>query len=125
MRIEYISGDDEYCPLIRLFDFTPQEIAELRRVVDQLANGGIREFDLARLPFATMVGDVQFVFRLTDRDQGIKETLPMTFELCYTIDGFEDVSWRLNSFERPAIGHQWLLDVPSDFQLLISPDGSW
>ena len=125
MQIEYISSDDEYCPLIRLFDFTTQEIVELRRVVEQLAHGTIAEFDLARLPSAKMVGDVQFAFRLTDRDEGIKETSPMHFELHYTKDGWDDVSCRLEPFERPTSGYQWLLDVPSDVQLLLSHDGTW
>ena len=56
MKLEYFADGSADCPLIRLYNFTTAEAAQLLASVTDLASGGAERIDVHGLPYVESVG---------------------------------------------------------------------
>jgi hypothetical protein len=125
MKLEYLPSGDAYCPLLRLFDYQPGEVDRLREACGALASGQIREFALHAQPWVEVVGGVEFTWRASAKDDGVR--LPanaLEFVLEYSDEAWREVEDKLLPFAQGSTGFNWLTNE-GDVEVLISLDGEW
>ncbi|HBO44205.1 MAG TPA: hypothetical protein DD670_09785 [Planctomycetaceae bacterium] len=128
MKMEYLSSGSADCPLIRLYDFTPDEVAQLCDVFASLASGEVHTVALHEQPFVQPLHECGLTLRAEKEDTGIVEVDERRFECPLTKSGWEDQKERTQPFAGDGVhgGFLWLLyDIPSEIRLLLSWDGCW
>jgi hypothetical protein len=128
MKMEHLATGSDDCPLLRLYDFTPNEVGQLCGVFTSLASGTVCIVALHEQPFIQPVDGCRLTLRAAKRDKGIEAVDTNSFECILTEDGWEDEAERAKSLTGDdARGHhQWLLNsTPSEIRLLLSCDGCW
>jgi hypothetical protein len=125
MKLEYIHGGSEDCPLIRFYDFKPTEIARLRRMVQSLARGSLKSISLDECEGVKAICGCRLTLRSGSRDEGIHATETDHFECDVTSSKWGEIDGLLEPFsESKSTGFQWL-DESGPISLLISHDGRW
>ena len=125
MKIEYLDGDDEFLPLIRMYEFQPEEVDVLCRICDNFANGKIREYVLHEQSWIKAITGCQFVWRVHQKDNGVIQTSTLAFELTLKPESWINVKEILLYFtQRAPQCFHWLNEI-GDAHVLISYSGSW
>ncbi len=127
MKLEYLPDGSIDCPLLRLYEFTETETAELRAKVAELAQGSSISIALHDLNFVTPIGDCELILIVADDDQGILASDSDSLFMCMlSQETWEQIAGLIESFSKSGglSGYQWL-DETSDISLLLSPDGTW
>ena len=127
MKLEFLSAGSPQCPLLRLFDFSPAEACELRRIFTELASGARSKFDLREI--AQPVNDCALILSVGKRDEGILQTAENHFECVLTRGAWDNAAFLTEPFcASDTDGFQWLTDyggICSGISLLLSPSGGW
>ncbi len=126
MKLEYLASGSAECPLMRLYDFLPQEAAELLGAVSGLAGGSQSSVAVHELSYMEPVGDCRLTFRVRSWDQAVVRVAPpCTFECGLTPGTWDKLAGLIQPFAEGAVGHQWLLGAPGEAALLLSVDNRW
>ena len=125
MKLEYLADGSDDCPLIRLLEFTPAEVQELRKLVRLLVSGERQSVALENEAWAAPIGGCQLSLRRGNRDQGVRQVEPLKFECVLSSDGWSNVEGLLDPFcNSNTTGFQWLTH-DGRVSLLISQSGKW
>jgi hypothetical protein len=126
MKIEYLKGDRPPLPLVRLFQFSPEEINALRRACNDLADGRLREFAVHDQVWARPVGGCRLYWRASKVDIGVRlpaARQPLVLE--YSDEAWREVESKLSHFVAPEPNTFNWLTMEGDVDVLISIDGTW
>jgi hypothetical protein len=129
MKLDYLSAGSEFCPFLRLYDFTAAEAGQLLLAAQQLAAGRSSAIPLHELGFINSF-DCQLTLRISDRDRGIVAIDATEFACELSRASWSDLAGFIEPFAELARKgtFQWLIgglrtaDSPA---LLLSPDGQW
>lgn len=126
MKIEYLLGKHPPLPLVRLFDFRPEEVNALRRACNELANGRTTEFAVHEQPWAQPVNKCRFIWRASKKSVGVRmPARDQVLVLEYANEAWREVEEKLLQFVEPGPNiFQWLT-MEGDVGVLISVDGKW
>lgn len=109
MKLEYLADGSDDCPLIRLFEFTPAEVQELRKLVRSLASGERQSVTLQHEAWAEPIGGCQLSLRRGNREQGVRQMELLKFECVLSSNEWSNVEGLLAPFcESDTAGFQWL-----------------
>jgi hypothetical protein len=126
MKLEYLANGSPDCPLIRLYDFTPAEAAQLFIALTALASGAAERVDVDWLPFVEPVGGCQLALVRRTWDQAIIRGCGLCeFECGFTPGTWNNVAGLAQAIADGAPEFQWLAGVPGEAGLLISASGHW
>jgi hypothetical protein len=126
MKIEYLADGADRCPLVRLFDFLPDEVNKLRRMCNELADGRAIEFALHEESWIQPVDGCRFYWRIGQHDVGV--TLPVSdteLVLVYSSEVWREVEGKVSQFVDCRTGCFNWLTMEGDVDVLISMDGTW
>ena len=125
MKLEHLAYGSPDCPLIRLYDFTPAEAAQLLVAVTALASGEGQPVEVHGLPFVEPVGEcrLDFVRRSWDRAI-IHRPGACAFECGFTAGTWDNIAGLVEPFAEGAGGFQWLAGTPGEAALLLSASAS-
>ena len=124
MKLEYVaegSWDDDG-PLIRLYDFTALEAAQLHDALNALASEAINRVDVHRLPFVEAVNGCRLTLVRRGWDQAVTRvpgTNLTSFECGFTPGAWGNVAGLVEPFTENAGGFQWLARSPGEAALLL------
>jgi hypothetical protein len=125
MKLEFLFEGSSDCPLVRLYDYRPGEVEQLRQACRDLADGRIREFVLHDQPWIEPVVGCQFIWQINEKDIGVK--LPARgnpLVLLFSVEAWLEVEGKLLPFTKDSKGFNWLTNE-GDVNVLISPNGTW
>ena len=126
MKLEWLPDGSPDCPIIRLYDFTKEEVALFRAAVQGLAKGLTERFELHCQEYLQPVGDCRLTLRVRRWNQAIvKVGEPADFECGLTTDGWDAMAGEIEPFTHGASGYQWLAGTPGEASLLLSWSGEW
>jgi hypothetical protein len=125
MRLEYLPDGSPDCPLIRLFDFTPAEVAILRAALVDLAFGQVERVAVHELPGVVPVGRCELVLLRRFWDQAVVRVGPSAFECGFTASTWDNVAGMVEPFVASPRGRRWLAGIPGEASLLLSHSGQW
>lgn len=127
MKLEYLTQINTFNDsLIRLYDFDVLQAAKLQAHIAQTIINHKIELDLSQLEFVESI-NCRLVFRLSDRDLGISTKDSRVFFCDLTFKRFEDMILIIEPFTKETKEgfSNWLFDLNTQIELLISPDGNW
>lgn len=125
MKVEFLREGSEDCPLVRLSEFTPDEIGAFRDACRKLHDGGIDRFDLFAQPWIRGVSDFRLWLGIATWDRGLVEQADGTFGWLLRRETWDNVEGLIEPFQRSySGGNQWL-DQSGETALLLSNDGTW
>ena len=125
MKLEYLASGSSDCPLIRLYDFTRVEAAELSSSVMNLANGELREVAVDELPFVTSIEGCQLAIVAGTWDAGVVQKPDGSFICRLTPATWDNVAGLIEPFANDATGYQWIVGTPGEAAILLSANGQW
>lgn len=100
MKLEFLEIGSADCPLIRLYEFSPEEAYQLRRIVLQLARGREQTVALNEQPGVTPISGCQLSLGRGEKDQGVIEAAPLKFAWVLTKSGWFNVAALIRPFSR-------------------------
>jgi hypothetical protein len=126
MKLQFLAEGSPDCPLIRLYEFQVDEVRRLKDMFDSLANGCRTKIFLHRENDIEPVDGCQLNLRVGQRNSGIVQKGPLTFEWSLTEARWSDVALLVQPFcEAPKAGtYQWL-NADGRISLLLSSTGTW
>jgi hypothetical protein len=123
MLLEYLSDGSPDCPLIRLYQFTTEEVVELRSAVVELAIEQTREIAVHELPYVKALAGCQLTLCVSSFDQSVLQVDACSFECRFTEETWANIAFLIESFAKGNVGSQWMADnTPA---LLLSWTGEW
>lgn len=127
MKMGYLAAGSPDCPLVRLYDFTQEDVVQLCRLFASLASVAVESAALHEQPFIQPLDGLRVTLRVAKRDQGLVQTDAKSFDCLLTQEGWEDQrDWALPFGGESCGDFTWLLfDVPGGARLLLSRDGRW
>jgi hypothetical protein len=125
VKLEYLPDGSPDCPLIRLYDFRPDEAGRLAAAIADLAAERAERVAVHGLSGVQMVGGYELVLRVGRRDAGMLRVGPAAFECRFTPGTWDNVAGLVEPFAAGADGYQWLARAPGEASLLLSPSGQW
>ena len=128
MKLEYLQKGSSDCPLIRLYDFTIAEAAQLRDIIKQLASKNNQRIDIHNLPWVESIGSCHLTLFLQSWDQAVirkKGKDKNDFECGFTAETWDNIEGLVEPFTMGGGGVQWLAGTPGEAALLISSNGEW
>ena len=124
MKLDFLPSGSPDCPLIRIYEFTPKEAYELRRVGLQLARGKETTVRLHEQPNVTAIGECELTLQKGQKDRGVSEVSSLKFEWILSASGWFQVAGLIRPFSRGVTnGFQWLTQ-PGKVQILLSCNGT-
>lgn len=125
MKFEFLATGADECPLVRLFDYRPEDVDRLRQAARDLADRRICEFALHDQPWIQSVDGCQFVWRSADKEVGVKRPRQgEPFVMALTDEAWREVEGKLEPFIMGSGGFNWLT-AKGPVKVLISADGRW
>lgn len=127
MKLEYLPRINAYNDsLIRLYDFDVVQASKLQVQISQKIIHNKIELDLSQLDFIESI-NCNLVFRLSERDIGIFTEDNNVFFCDLTLRKFEEMILIIEPFTKKTEAgcSNWLFDLNTQIELLISPDGDW
>ena len=114
--------------MIRLYDFTPDQIRQLIAVFLTLADSHQSSIKLHEMPFIESLGGCELVLVLGSADRGISPTSKeKSFQCELTSESWRRAASLAEPFLKAPTGvYQWLCDLPQiAVEFLLSTDGAW
>jgi hypothetical protein len=127
MKLEFLASGSPDCPLIRLYDFDMAAASRLREVFQRVSVGSPPSVPLHEEPGIEAIGGCRVDLSLGNRDRGILEIHPLSFECILTKEGWSNVAALTEPFcesEDVRGQYQWL-NEDGEVSLLLSQNGSW
>jgi len=126
MKLDYIADGSDDCPMIRLYDFTPDEAGHLRAVLADLAAGVAGRVEVHNLPWVEPVGGCRLTLVRRSWDQAVvRGAGPTDLECGFAADTWDRVAGLVEPFALGGGGFQWLAAAPGEARLLLSVSGQW
>ena len=123
MKLEFLPGGSEDCPLVRLYDFTAAEVDRLFAMVSAIATG--ESIAIHNMPEVDGVGECRLFLRSGSKDRGLLQlSNPAQFECILTSGSWDNTAALIEPFVHGSGGYQWLVTT-GDANLLLSSDGLW
>lgn len=126
MKLDYIGPINKYGDnIVRLYDFNSLEAKKLRKVLKQQIIKNKTWVELTDLDFIEG-RNCTLMLRITEEDLGITRLSKTVFCCEMTIKGYENMVKLLSPFcEKETKGYQYLYDIDSLTDFLLSPAGTW
>ena len=125
MRVEYVHDGARQTPLLRLFNFTRADLADLVAAFSSLASPGAVAVRLAPGEFLTGMNLKTLNARPSARDHGVVPLEHDTFDWVLTPQSWRAVADRARSFRLArSSSFQWL-DQSSSIGVLLSHSDDW
>jgi hypothetical protein len=128
MKLQYLHDGSPDCPIIRLFDFSLEEICKIYRFFDNLANESDEQIELSDQPWIERVNNCSLSLHLSEEGKGIIQmNNTLSFACVLTQKGWINVKELTQPFcehEPRDNTFQWL-DETSNISLLLSYSGRW
>ena len=126
MKLDYIDNINEYGDnVVRLYSFDKAEAIRFRNLIQQTILEKKKQLDLLAVDFIES-RNCNLVLRITDEDEGITTTDNANFFCDLTINGYEKMIQLLEGFcTKETKGYQYLYDIDSPTDFLLSPAGTW
>jgi hypothetical protein len=125
MKLEYLANGSLDCPLIRMYAFSRYEAEDLRKLAQSLSSGVRKSVDLETLPWVEPIQGCRLRLVLGERDRGVWQVAPWSFECPLNSNGWQDVGALPEPFcESDVKGFQWLTNK-GKVALLFSHTGEW
>jgi hypothetical protein len=126
MKIDYIEnvGSDFLADhMIRLFDFDNNEILQLHQIINNelIINKG--SVDFSKVEFVQCI-NCSLTFDVSD-DAGIFHYSENTFVCRLTVSAYVEMTKLIEPFLNDLSGYQFLIDPPTNVELLLSAGGGW
>ena len=125
MKLEYLADGSPDCPLLRLYDFTPDQAGQFFAAVAGLASAAAERVEVHRLAFVQPVGGCRLALVRRTWDQGVVRVGASEFECGFTADTWDHVARLIEPFAQRARGFQWLAGASGEAALLLSASGQW
>jgi hypothetical protein len=125
MKLDFLAVGLPDCPLLRLYDFTPAQAAQLLAALTYLASGAVQQVAVHELPDVATVGGCRLTLLLRSWDQAISRTGLAEFECALTAGTWDNVAGLVEPFAHGSHGFQWLAGTPGEATLLLSVSGDW
>jgi hypothetical protein len=124
MKVEYLPD----ASLIRIMDFTREELRNLRRAFVRLARGSKESISLCAIDDIQCMNDIDLRLERSTKDVGInaRDSIGRTLYCRLSRDGWLEANGKAKAIER-AIGaatFNWL-NEDGDISLLLSWSGQW
>ena len=126
MKIDFLknTNKDEDC-ILRLYDFNCSEADHLRRRIQKTIIEDQSQFSTTELDFIEHK-NCSLTFHISDRDIGITSANIKEFQCDLTLKTYKKMIDLINPFTENFVeGHQWLYDLNTPIEFLISPKGTW
>ena len=127
MKIKYL-GETTNGKVIHLFDFSNDEVMEIKTLIDEMAEGKINRIAMHEHALVNARDNDHLTLRLGHENQGILyNNQNKEFTCALTKVGYENMSELILSFAEHSLemeGFEWL-DETGDVSLLISPSKRW
>lgn len=125
MKLDFLTDGPDGLPLVRLYQFDFQDIANLFAGLSALASGASEKVEVHALAKVEAVDGAKLLFLLGTKDEGMV-CLPggTSFECVLTPESWGTVAGLVEPFRNENIGFQWLVEI-GDAKLLLSVDGQW
>jgi hypothetical protein len=126
MKVEYLPTGAEDCPLIRLFDFSNEDVTQFLASIDLLAKGRVVDMRLDEVPYLEPVSGCLLWLRIGKKDKGVLKTGDNGFDWILTDEGWMGVVELARPFLEADHTNcfQWL-DDRGEVRVLLSQDGGW
>ena len=127
MRVEFLESGAEDCPILRLYDFTPEQLIALQAITAELHIGNNNIGNLFRRLQLQFLGGCSLSFCISDEDRGvIKSKSGLEFTWSLSPLGWQKANYLIGAFREDYCDgkYQWL-DETSDISLLLSESGRW
>jgi hypothetical protein len=125
MKIEFLKDGARDCPLIRLYEFTEDDVRRLRQIALRLAKGRNEVVALHEEPGVVPIGGCQLTLHRAEQDRGVFQIALLKFEWVCAKSGWLTVAGLIRPFSRSNIGGwQWLCKT-GKIAILFSRDGRW
>jgi hypothetical protein len=127
MKLDYIDNVPADGPIIRLYNFTNDEIRQLYDAVKELSTGDSSQIDVHELPYVQPIEGCQLSFGLCAWDQAVirKSESKNEFDCRFTTGTWENIANLMEPFVKGSSEFQWLAGVPGEASILLSPSGFW
>jgi hypothetical protein len=125
MKIDYVEHSDPAHPedsILRIYDFDATEATELKDLFRKLADGRIKEIELTSLPFIYPIEGIKLILRSGQQDDGISQISQNAFLCVLSPSGWIGA---MNLTHPNMIGFNWLYDLETDIDFLLSKNGGW
>lgn len=125
VKLDTITVGPNERPVVRLYQFDFQEVANLANGLHALASGGCEKMEVQTLPRVEAVDGTRLLLRTGTKDEGLVGLSGgVVFECVLTPEGWDTVEGLVEPFRIATKGFQWLV-VSDDAKLLLSVDGQW
>jgi hypothetical protein len=125
MKLEFLANGSCDCPLIRLYDFTADDITRLLVQFKALASGEHQNAVLHEMRGVVPVAGCRLILRSGPTDEGLALVAPpAAFECALSADGWGDVVGLAEPFVSRSAGFQWLTTT-GNTKWLLTKDGAW
>jgi hypothetical protein len=115
-------------PLIRLYDFTRNELAQLYEIISSLSVGAVISVALHEQKFISPVQGLSLTLNIGKDSRGIEKTGDNKFVCTLTQEYWDDELERMKAaINLTKLGHyHWMLwNTLNEARLLISWNGTW
>jgi hypothetical protein len=125
MKLEFLPDGSDDCPLVRVYDFSPDEVDRLCAALSALASGEQQSSAVHALPGCEAVSGCRLVLRCGSKDKGLVQLPALAaFECVLTAGSWDNVAGLIEPFLGGGGGHQWVV-TSGDAKWLVSTDGRW
>ncbi|WP_165246522.1 hypothetical protein [Paludisphaera soli] len=124
MKLEFLPDGSDDCPLVRVFDFRPEEAAGMLTALGALASGERETIAVHEWPGVEAVDGCRLVLRVGPGDRGVIRLRDAGFECVLSQSGWDQVAGLVEPFSQGGAGYQWLVRS-GDASWLISRSGLW
>lgn len=126
MKLEYlVNVNDHSDGIVRLYDFETQEIVQLCAALRSSVVDLKHELKLSSLNFIQTI-NCDLTLNISPNDKGISETSKSVLYCELTSEAYLKMIELIEPFSKPeSTGFQWLYDLDSPIEFLLSKSGKW
>ncbi len=127
MDLDCLFPESPEIPLIRLFNFTTEEVSNLQAAVAGLATGKVDQVAVHAFPGIVSVDHTELVLSIQSWDQGLLTLDLETNKFCclFSCGTWDNVSGLIEPFCAGRSGFQWLVGGAGTASILLSHSGEW
>lgn len=126
MKLELLEDVNDHSDgIVRLYDFDSQEIDQLCAALRNSLVNSKHDFKVSSLSFVQII-NCDLTFRISSNDKGISNTSKSLLYCDLTWEAYLKMIELIEQFRKSeSNGFQWLLDLDSPIELLLSKNGKW
>jgi hypothetical protein len=132
MKLDHLEHTDREYPedsIVRLYAFEPSEVVQLLDLFRNLADNPGVAVQLDEVPLVQSIGGCRILLKCGETDSGITKLAGYknSFECTLTAEGWRHAAYLAEWFtvKREPNTYQWLYDLDTHIDFLLSPVGVW